>query len=262
MRRARRAGSLAAAAAALTLAALVTGMAAGATGSAAHASGSRAAADAPPPPAGINLQVTVAPSTKAPTAPPPAATAPGGSRTTTTTEGGSTVVTGPVSAPPLEEGEYSLGGILYISGLSTEYRPSIDPLAGELVTSFTVRNVSSSTIDSSARFWVSGPFGAELSAVDPVEIDGLNPDETTVVSATLTGVGQWTFATAHVTITPPDVVDGVPLEPMTRDAFVFLPPWFLLILLALAGVAYAVVRVVRAQSAPVIVSTGPQESTA
>lgn len=249
--------SLAAAAGAVVLAALVTG-----------AAGVGASTPTPtdgPPPAGLNLEVTVVPGKgSAPTTPPAPTTT---NRTTSTTEGGTTVVTGPVSAPALDEGEYSLGGILYISGLSTEYQPSIDPLAGELHTHFTVRNVSNATIDSTARFWVTGPFGTELSAVDPVDIAGLKPDETTMVSATLTGVGQWTFATAHVTITPPETVDGVALEPMTRDAFVFLPPWFLLALAAAGGVVYVVVRIVRAQNAPAmnvpaIESPGAQESTA
>ncbi|SDZ13561.1 hypothetical protein [Herbiconiux ginsengi] len=216
------------------------------------------------PPTGVNLQVTVVPGSGGTSSPSPAANTP--NRTTTTTEGGSTVTSGPVSAPALGDDEYSIGGILYVSGLNTEYRPSIDPLGGELSAQFTVRNVSSSIIDSTARFWVTGPFGNELGSVDGVAVNGLKPNEKVVVQSTLTGVGQWTFATAHYTLTPPATVDGVALEPMTRDTFVFLPPWFLLALAAVAGVAYVIVRIVRDGSASVapagVGAAATQESTA
>ncbi|MFB2598271.1 hypothetical protein ACEXQE_10795 [Herbiconiux sp. P17] len=213
------------------------------------------------PPTGVNLQVTVVPGTGSGGTTPPAPTSTP-NRTTSTTESGSTVVSGPVSAPALEDDEYSIGGILYVSGLSTEYQPSIDPLAGDLRTHFTVRNVSSSIIDSTVRFWVTGPFGNELGAVDGVAVNGLKPNEKVVVDATLTGVGQWTFATAHYTLTPPATVDGVALEPMTRDAFVFLPPWFLLALAAAAGVAYVIVRDGSASVSPAAAVAPQQESTA
>lgn len=208
-----------------------------------------------------NLSVTVGPgsggSTTAPAAPSSSGT------TTRTTVGASTVETGSITPPELVADELSLGGILYVSGLSTEYRPSIDPLSGDLEVRFTVRNVSGASIDSSARFWVTNVFGAELAAVDPVEVPALKPDESRVVSATLSGVGQWTFATAHMTLTPPETVDGVALEPLTRETFVVLPPWFLIVLALAGGVASVVVRLVRAGRpvvAPAVASPGLVES--
>lgn len=180
---------------------------------------------------------------------PAAGFAPTTRTTTTTSINGDVVVTGPVSAPEVGDDEQSIGGILYISGLGTGYTPSIDPLSGDLHVHFTVRNVSSAAIDSSARFWVSNFFGGEIGSGETIDVAGLKPDESRVVDATIGGVGQWTFATAHMTLTPPETVDGVALTSLTRDVFVFLPPWFLLALAAAAGVAYVVVRLVRAGSA-------------
>ncbi len=209
-----------------------------------------------------NITVQVAPGQTATGggAPAAAATPPSAPRSTTTktTVDAATVVTGSITPPAPAADEFSLGGILYISGLQTAYSPSIDPLSGDLSVQYTVRNVSAATIDSTSRFWVTNIFGAELSAVDPVAVAGLKPGESRVVSATLPGVGQWTFATAHMTLTPPETVEGVELQPLTRDAFVVLPPWFLLALLAIAGVVYAVVRIIRASSPTVV----PVESTA
>ncbi|TAJ46794.1 MAG: hypothetical protein EPO52_14725 [Herbiconiux sp.] len=200
-----------------------------------------------------NITVQVAPGQTAGGSGSSSAGAPAGASRATTTQtqttvDASTVVTGSITPPAPAADEFSIGGILYVSGLTTAYSPSIDPLAGDLAVQYTVRNVSGETIDSTSRFWVTNAFGAELSAVDPVEVTALKPGESRVVSATLTGVGQWTFATAHMTLTPPTTVAGEELQPLTRDAFVVLPPWFLLALLAIGGVAYAVVRIVRAGS--------------
>ncbi len=214
---------------------------------AALAGGSAAVAAENPAPDGVNITVTVGPGSGTAVAPPAAGTT--SNTTTRTTVNGDVVVTGPEVTPAVADDEQSIGGILYISGLGTAYAPSIDPLSGDLQVHFTVRNVSNATIDSTARFWVSNPFGGEISAVGPVDVAGLKPDESRVVDATLSGVGQWTFATAHVTLTPPETVDGVELAPLTRDAFVFLPPWFLLALAAIGAAAYAVVRLIRAGSA-------------
>ncbi|WP_382306398.1 hypothetical protein [Herbiconiux sp. UC225_62] len=226
------------------LAPLVAGLGALLTLGMLAGAGSAVAADQPAP-RGIGITVTVSPAPGPAVAPPAAPTT--SNTTTRTTVNGSTVVTGNQNPPLPAEGVASLGGILYISGLHNEYTPSINPLGGEVRTSFTVLNVSNAIIDSTAKFWVTNAFGAELSAVGPIDVTGLKPNESRTIDATLTGVGQWTFATTHMTLTPPETVDGVALQPLTRDAFVFLPPWFLLVLVAIAAGAYAVVRILRGE---------------
>jgi hypothetical protein len=216
---------------------------------------------------GIGLTVTVGPggaagagptATPVPTAPTSRAT------TTTTTVNGSTVVNDSQNPPAPTADERSIGGLLYVSGLSTAYTPSIDPFAGELEAHFTVRNVSTAAIDGTVKFWITSAFNTEISASGPVEVTGLQPGESRVVDAVLPGVGQYTFATAHYTYTPPATVEGTALSPLTRDAFVFLPPWFLLVLLAAACGAYAIVRTIapfasaRAASASTAVLAGAE----
>jgi hypothetical protein len=206
------------------------------------------AVDGQPP--GTDLTVTVGPGSQSTSSPaPPASTPPPRPGSTTTTVNGNTVVNDAQNPPAPTDDERSIGGVLYVSGVRTEYAPAIDPLGGELRAQFTIRNVSTSTIDGSARFWVTGPVGTDISVVDSVDVTGLKPGESRLVEAELPGVGQWTFATAHYTYTPPSTVDGVALEPMTRDAFVFLPPLFLLGLAGLAVIAFLVVRLIRATTA-------------
>ncbi|MGA1836284.1 hypothetical protein VD659_05055 [Herbiconiux sp. 11R-BC] len=241
VRRAFLAPALAGGAALALLAALASG-------------GSAYAADNTTPP-GVNIRVTTVPGVQAnvPAAPPASSsTSP---TTTRTTVNGSTTVTGSTTPPTPGPDDYSIGGILYVSGLSTEYTPSINPLSGQLRARFTVLNVSGTIIDSTARFSSTNAFGAEFSVVDSVPIAGLKPNESRVVDATLDGVGQWTFVNAHFTLTPPETVEGVTLAPITRDTFVFVPPWLLLIFAAVAAGAYAIVRIVSYDEEPALVGS-------
>ncbi|WP_022892658.1 hypothetical protein [Agromyces subbeticus] len=185
---------------------------------------------------GENLTVDVSdgvvPPTGRPTAPPkgPPITPPGrpgagqqGSGAFVDTAGAPAAV---LAAPPAAD-EVSLGGVLFVGGLAGGYSPSLDPLAGQLQVWFTVRNASKSTIDGSADFWLEGPFGNRISQVDAVEVAALEPGEKRTISATLPGVGQWTFVTVHTRFTPPAQVDNAELSPFTRDANVFAPPWLI-----------------------------------
>lgn len=194
----------------------------------------------------VDVSDGVAPPTVPPTAPPkgPPFTPPGrpgsgqqGSGAFVDTAG----VAAPPAAPPAVD-EVSLGGVLFVGGLAGGYSPSLDPLAGQLQVWFTVRNASTSMVDGSADFWLEGPFGARISQVDDVAVVALEPGEKRTVSATLPGVGQWTFVTVHTTFTPPAQVDTAQLSPYTRDANVFAPPWLIgvgiVVVLGFAAVRY------------------------
>ena len=116
-----------------------------------------------------------------------------------------------------------------------------------------MRNVSDTTFSSTARFWLDSPFGTTVSEVKGVEIVDLKPGESRVVDATLGGIGQWTFVTAHATLTPPKTVDGVELDSITRDQFVVIPPWGVLSLIGVGGIGfagYALVQFMRRPYAP------------
>ena len=190
----------------------------------------------------IGLEVTV---TGGPTAPTAGSTTSGGS-------GGRRVVTAPdaavapapaPSATPAPD-EVDVGGILFLGGLSSGYGWSINPFAGEAVTSFTVRNVSDTVLDSTVRFSANGPFGNRLSEV-AVAVDDLRPHESREVHATLTGLGQWTFIETRATLIPPKTVEGTKLEPVSRSQFIVVPPWLLLGGGAVGFGAAALVRGIR-----------------
>ncbi len=221
------------------LAAAVASVALVATASAAMAS----AASTDDPGIGITVVVSPAPTTSTPT--PTSSPSPSSTRTS---NNGGTVVTGgesPVPSSTPKPGEYSIGGLIYISGLNSDGQWTVNPASTEATLRFTVHNVSSSAINSKATFWVEGPFANQLGTERVVQIRNLKPDETRVVEATVSGLGQWTFLHGHTTFTPPKKVDGQELEPVNRDQFFVVFPW-LIAIVVIAGVAtYLIVRLVR-----------------
>ena len=142
--------------------------------------------------------------------------------------------------------EVSIAGMLYVGGLNASATPAVDPAGGVVDVWFTIRNASSSPIDASADFWMdTAVFPQRLDAVDDVDVTALQPGETRVVNARLQNGGQWTLLSTHVTVTPPESVDGVALTPVTRDALALMFPWVLVSLLVLAAVSAALVQVIR-----------------
>ena len=174
---------------------------------------------------------------------------PNGASTSTAGSSGAGATAPPSSVDPSTPAagldEVGVAGILFVGGLTVTPIPSANPLGGTVVASFTVRNVSSSTFDSEATFWLDGPVGNRISAVD-VDVTALAPGQSRVVTADLPGSGQWGFLTAHATYTPPPVIDDVEIEPMTRDASLFALPWFSAVIAVVALGAFVIVRALRA----------------
>ncbi len=139
---------------------------------------------------------------------------------------------------------------MHVGGLLSDVRISPNPFGGSALLSFTVRNVSKSTFDATADFWMEGPFGNRVAQVDAVTVSQLKAGESRVVSAELPGVGQWAVLTAHATFRPPAEVEGTQLSPLTRDVTVFVLPWMIVSVLLLAGIALALVQLWRSRRMP------------
>ena len=135
-----------------------------------------------------------------------------------------------------------IAGVFYVSGLTTHVESEAGPGGGTMVLDFTMRNITDAPITSSLRFWLDNAVDLPVAIVDKVSIDGLAPNETRTVSATIPDVGQWAWFKGHVTMTPPADIGGTVLSPVTRDSFSLIPPYFALIALAIAGVLTLILR--------------------
>ena len=196
---------------------------------------------------GITVEVTPAPATPATITTPPSSTRPSAPAKPT-----ADVVAPAAEAPVPADDEVDLGGILFVSGLSSTYDWSINPLDGATETSLTVRNVSKSTFTSTVRFWADGPIGNRLSEVADVKVTDLKPGESRTLEARLGGIGQSTFVQVHATLTPPKVVDGVKLDSLTRDQFIVIAPWGLAALGGLGVIGFAGFSLVQFLRRPMI----------
>ena len=129
------------------------------------------------------------------------------------------------------------GGILAMSGLTATASPSIAIGNGYVTLDFVVRNTSATAFDSTARFWIDNAVGGRIVEVDDAAVAALEPGETRRVQVRIDGLGQHFVLHAHVTLTPPDTVEGVELDAITRDTTIAVPPLFVLSLVSGIGAA-------------------------
>lgn len=200
-----------------------------------------AAADPADPDLEANLTVDVTDGivpTSAPTPASPPTLPPRSSGTGTVTGSGvATQATIPnqTAADDALDDAVVVSGTLAMSGLTASASPSILVGNGTLTVDFVVRNLSSSTFDSTASFWVDNAVGGRIAELDDIEIDGLEPDETRRVQVRFEGLGQHIVLHANATLNPPDMVEGVALEPISRNTTVMVPPWFSVSLVSVIG---------------------------
>ncbi|POH62434.1 hypothetical protein C3B61_16400 [Cryobacterium zongtaii] len=183
-------------------------------------------------PDGVGLTVSVLGSTASPS---PAATNRASSASTTPVIPATTQVTtvGAAATAALGADPVVLAGVLAVSGLTATAHPTAGPDGGDIVLTFTVKNLTDNPISSSLRFWVDNAVGLEIRAADDASLTDLPGGETRTVTTTFTDVSQWSVFNSHVTLTPPDSVDGTALTPVTRDALLLVPPYFVLLVAAL-----------------------------
>jgi len=165
---------------------------------------------------------TGSPSVTASASPSASATSSGSSTPTSTPS----PVPSPTGRPPHGGGGHQQGG-LFVGELHCVYHFSFNPFGGSMELSFTVRNEYSKPMDGSARLWLTNFFGGTIGVPATVAVPQLRPHETRLVSATIDGVAQWTFLTAHATFTPPPGFGGTVVLTVVREARPFVLPWVL-----------------------------------
>lgn len=208
--------------------------------------GPTAAADVDPDD-GFSLTVTVLPSGSSPSPSPSPSSDAGSGR-----GGGSGSDDGQGETPAddgAEPGETGIGGLLYVSGVTTRPVWSWHTLGLGVVASITVRNASERKLDPRVRFWMDNVFGGRLSSPAGVTVAGLAPGERRVVEMMLDGGGQWTVVHVSAQVTPPSGV-AADAAPLVRDVWAFLLPWIVVVLLVLVAAGLVIRRIVRAASAP------------
>ncbi len=209
---------------------------------------------------GLSVEVLETTASASPT-PTPSKTVGGVSTTDSgtgggTTGGGTTTEPGSTTSTTVTV-ESGVAGVLYVSGLSWTYTPSLNPLDGSLNLRFTVRNVFSETLSPTATLWINQIFGGPVDQPVVVAVEKLKSGETRTVEATFHGLAQWTVLSGHGTLSVPSKGEVV-LAPIARDAMIWFLPWFIVLLGALGAAAILWRRLRPRRPVPAMAAYAPE----
>ncbi|WP_213450678.1 WxL protein peptidoglycan domain-containing protein [Rhizomonospora bruguierae] len=114
-----------------------------------------------------------------------------------------------------------------ISALDVRYDNPVVPVpGGRMTVTYRIANTGNIRVAGSARVQVTGPFGARVASSETIDIPELLPDSEVRLTRTLDSV----FPAGRLTV----VVNFIPrttdreLEPVSRSAGVWAPPWMVL----------------------------------
>ncbi|MCI0157015.1 hypothetical protein KNO15_09945 [Leifsonia shinshuensis] len=164
--------------------------------------------------------------------------------------------TGPTPTPTAPATTGGSNGPLNVGGLSARFVPDLNPGHGTIVATIAVHNGSSTAFAPKARFTLTNSFGTTIADSGLIAGPTIQPGKTAQLTQRLDGVGQWTFVTAHATITPPAVLDGHTMKPVLRDTLVFAFPWVGAVSIVLMAGAAAIIVVVRSSLGLGLVAAG------
>lgn len=137
---------------------------------------------------------------------------------------------------------------LSVGSVAASYTPNINPFAGEVSVTLTVRNAGNVALGADTIANVRGLFGLPLSGDVNVEIPEMLPGTTRTVTMTVPGVGPWVLLSPHVSLTPKidqGAINPGPLLRVERDTSLFVVPWVLFVLILLIAAVVVVMRLRR-----------------
>ena len=140
--------------------------------------------------------------------------------------------------------------LLSVSSLSGEWNGDWwNPFTGTMTVRFVATNTGNISLAANSTTLVRTWFGISTGASANAVVKELLPGSSASFELTVPGVPQWGYLSPTVTLAPfvetQDTALAVTADPVSRDTFVFVPPWSLLILIALGVAAFFIVREVR-----------------
>lgn len=144
-----------------------------------------------------------------------------------------------------------LQAALTITSITASYTPDLNPFGGRTTVSYTITNGGNVSLGADVVAQVKGLLGIPLGELDTAKIPELFPGDTRTVTAEIEGVGPWVYLTPSIDLVATIDVDALNPGPMptgSRETTLFVVPWALLTLIALALVAWFVMRTVRSRN--------------
>ncbi|MDF9809693.1 hypothetical protein M2116_000637 [Aurantimicrobium minutum] len=154
--------------------------------------------------------------------------------------------TGSASALALGPDPFNLGGVFYIGGLSSHAIYPQGIFSPAAVLHVAIRNVSTERVPASLSYQVKNSYGMVVGQVEGYKLRDFEPGETREITVTVNVIGQWTFYSANLTITPPKNVGQNTLTPIELTssfiAFAGVVLAWALIAAFLVGLCYMGIR--------------------
>lgn len=141
---------------------------------------------------------------------------------------------------------------LTVGSIAANYRPALNPFSGTTELKFTVRNNGNVALAANMVGQVKTYFGIGASGLVKASVAELLPGSTRVVTMKIAGVPQLGYLNPHLSLVPtvdPDALSPGPLRTTTRDVNVFVMPWWLLILIAIAAAVWGLATLSRKRGA-------------
>lgn len=141
---------------------------------------------------------------------------------------------------------------LTIGSVAATYRPTLNPFSGTTVLKFTVRNNGNVALGANMVTQVKTYLGIGASGLVHASVSEMLPGSTRVVSVEVPGVPQIGYLNPHLSLVPtvdPDALSPGALRITERDVNMFVMPWWLLILIALAAAIWAFIILRRKRDA-------------
>ncbi|MBK4348608.1 WxL protein peptidoglycan domain-containing protein [Lacisediminihabitans changchengi] len=137
---------------------------------------------------------------------------------------------------------------LTVGNISADYAGSLNPFNGTTDVKFTVRNNGNVALGADMVVNVKTYLGIGASGLVRTSVSELLPGSTRVVTVAVPGVPQLGYLNPHVNLVPTvdkDALNPGPLRTIERDSTLFVMPWWVLILLVVAGLVVLIVRLRR-----------------
>jgi dihydroorotate dehydrogenase (fumarate) len=137
---------------------------------------------------------------------------------------------------------------LTVSSIAASYAGDINPFAGKVSLTMTVKNTGNVALGANTVTNVRGLLGIPLSGDVNIEVPELLPGTTRTITVVVPGVGPWVLLSPHVSlaaIVDPGALNAGPLPKAERETSMFVMPWVLLILLVVIAAIIVFVRLRR-----------------
>jgi hypothetical protein len=152
---------------------------------------------------------------------------------------------------------------LDIENIRTTYRPALNPLGGEVDTTYTVRNTGNVRLAARQRVTLHAPFGVTLDTATPADVPELLPGGAVTLTASFKGIPATGLLTTRIALAPRAAPGSPGLDGLAErrgSRRVIAIPWTPVALVLAAGLSLRARRAYRRHQAGATGKSAPMQT--